>query len=76
MSKMMIIDMSKFNSVEVDAQAEPPTVKIGGGALNADVDKACAPHGIAVTQGCHIKYVSSFCMCPDIITRSVRQRAA
>ena len=53
MSKMMIIDMRKLNSVEIDTKAEPPTVKIGGGALNYDVDKACAPHGIAITQGCH-----------------------
>ena len=51
MTKPLVIDMRFFSSVEVDAVADPPTVKCGGGTLSKEIDAACAPHGIAVILG-------------------------
>jgi FAD/FMN-containing dehydrogenase len=45
----LVIDMRRMNAVAVDPEAKVATV--GGGAIWADVDAACQPHGLATTGG-------------------------
>ncbi len=45
----LAIDLSRFNTIEVDA--EKLTAKIGGGSLLGAVDEACRPYGLGVTFG-------------------------
>lgn len=51
MSKAIAVQMTSFKTVTVDTSVEPAVVCVGGGALLGDVDTACEPHGIALTQG-------------------------
>jgi FAD/FMN-containing dehydrogenase len=45
----LVIDLSRINSVRVDA--EKKTVRVGGGCTWGDVDKTTYPHGLAVPTG-------------------------
>ena len=45
----LVIDMRAMNAVSVDPEAKVATV--AGGAIWADVDAACQPHGLATTGG-------------------------
>jgi FAD/FMN-containing dehydrogenase len=45
----VMIDLSLMRSVWVDP--ENRTTRVAGGALWSDVDRACAPHGLATTGG-------------------------
>jgi FAD/FMN-containing dehydrogenase len=45
----LVIDMRAMNAVSVDPEAKVATV--AGGAVWADVDGACQPHGLATTGG-------------------------
>jgi FAD/FMN-containing dehydrogenase len=45
----LVIDLSEMRWVDVDPQAR--TVRAGGGATIADVDRATQPHGLAVPLG-------------------------
>lgn len=45
----IILDMSAFNGVTVDADAR--IVEVGGGALLGDLDRAGAPHGLVTPAG-------------------------
>jgi FAD/FMN-containing dehydrogenase len=45
----LMIDLSLMRSVRVDAGRQ--LARVAGGALWSDVDRACAPHGLATTGG-------------------------
>jgi FAD/FMN-containing dehydrogenase len=45
----LMIDLSLMRSVRVDPDQK--VARVGGGALWSDVDRACAPHGLATTGG-------------------------
>ena len=45
----LMIDLSLMRSVRVDRDQK--VARVGGGALWSDVDRACAPHGLATTGG-------------------------
>ena len=45
----IVLDMSAFNGVTVDADAR--IAEVGGGALLGNLDRACAPHGLVVPAG-------------------------
>lgn len=45
----VMIDLSLMRSVRVDAERK--VARVSGGALWSDVDRACAPHGLATTGG-------------------------
>ncbi|SDU58412.1 FAD-binding oxidoreductase [Jiangella alkaliphila] len=45
----LVVDLRRMNAVSVDPIARTATV--GGGATMADLDRACAPHGLATTGG-------------------------
>jgi FAD/FMN-containing dehydrogenase len=45
----LMIDLSLMRSVRVDPQRQ--VARVAGGALWSDVDRACAPHGLATTGG-------------------------
>ena len=45
----VVCDLSPMNGVTVDPAAQ--TVRVGGGALSADVDAATQPHALAVPTG-------------------------
>ena len=45
----LMIDLSLMRSVRVDPERK--VARIAGGALWSDVDRACAPHGLATTGG-------------------------
>jgi FAD/FMN-containing dehydrogenase len=45
----VVVDLRRMNGAEVDPAAR--TITIGGGAVWADFDQACQPHGLAATGG-------------------------
>jgi FAD/FMN-containing dehydrogenase len=45
----VVVDLRRMNGAEVDPAAR--TITIGGGAVWADFDQACQPHGPAATGG-------------------------
>jgi FAD/FMN-containing dehydrogenase len=45
----LMIDLSLMRSVQVDPGRQ--AARVAGGALWSDVDRACAPHGLATTGG-------------------------
>jgi FAD/FMN-containing dehydrogenase len=45
----LMIDLSLMRSVRVDPERK--VARVSGGALWSDVDRACAPHGLATTGG-------------------------
>ena len=45
----MVIDLSPFNGVEIDAAKK--IARVSGGALLGNLDRASAPHGLATTAG-------------------------
>jgi FAD/FMN-containing dehydrogenase len=45
----LMIDLSLMRSVRVDPERK--VARVAGGALWSDVDRACAPHGLATTGG-------------------------
>ncbi len=45
----LVVDLRRMNGVSVDPITRTATV--GGGATMADLDRACAPHGLATTGG-------------------------
>ena len=50
MKGSVVIKLSALNQVSVQ-QGKPPIVTFGGGCINAQVDSACKPHGVAITAG-------------------------
>ena len=50
-SNELVINMDGMSTVEVNAQAQPPTVTCGGGVRAGAIDAACMPHGLATTLG-------------------------
>lgn len=47
----VVIDLRALNSVTVHNANDPPTVTMGGGCINKEVDAACRPHNLGVTLG-------------------------
>lgn len=45
----LVVDLTRFNTIDVDA--EKLTAKVGGGCLLGNVDEACRPHGLGTTFG-------------------------
>ncbi|MFD7030556.1 FAD-binding oxidoreductase [Streptomyces sp. NPDC059917] len=45
----LVVDLRRMNEVTVHPAAR--AIRVGGGALMADLDRACAPHALATTGG-------------------------
>ena len=45
------IDLSLLRKTEMNLEAQPPTIEVGGGCVIGDVDKCSKPHGLALPMG-------------------------